>query len=921
MRPKYRWFLRLLYGCIGLVLVLVIAMWGQTRQPVVAESASVGLLQPGMERYEAGAFGEAIALWQTALTQTSTPQEKALIYRNLGRAYRQTGKLGAAIGSWNRAIAIYQADNHPDSQTALAALQTQVAQAYNDQGQHRQAISLLEQAIALTEKYRDLPTEVIARAALGKAYWGAGDYHRAEQAHLESLKVLTGVPRSGRNPDLGQLTASLPASAALATALNNLGNVYVSRAERSLFQAGVACAQREDSKAHQFLAAANQDGLKALQSFQESINKSQTDLNRVQAWLNYSRLSDRFPYTRKVSSSGEGYRQAAIALVQTLPDSRDKVYALINLAQSGISRDLESGRSAAITFSQSLSRQQALDQGQLAEQDLCASLGQTQPVRTLSSTSGQLSAAVSLLQQAIAIANRIGDGRAESFALGSLGHIYELKQQPETALELTRQAQLIAQQFSAGDSLYRWQWQMGRLLRQDNPERAIVYYRQAVKTLKSIRSDIVAANRDFQFDFRDEVEPVYRELIELLLDQPATEKADRGGGVDLASSQLKTETHSSRSPVLQEVLEVLESLKLAELQNFFGDECVEVAQAAVRESSSSQTRAAVIYSIILPDRTELIVRPPGAEQGSLRGYSVPVSRQQLQAELEQLRRALPDRSSFRYRRQARKIYDLLIRPLEADLAATEPDTLVFIHDGVLRQVPMAALYDGQKFLIEKYPLATTPGLQLTSRDPLRRENLKTLALGLTVERSPFAPLVSVGPEISTVQSILGGTRLLDQDFTTSNLENQIQRADYRIIHMATHGVFGVDADSTFLLTYEQELKIQELDDILRSRRDRTPLELLTLSACETATGDERSTLGIAGVAVRAGVKSALATLWSINDEATVALIEAFYQELRQPNVSRAVALQKAQISLIKDTRVGYSHPAIWSPFILIGNWL
>jgi CHAT domain-containing protein len=129
----------------------------------------------------------------------------------------------------------------------------------------------------------------------------------------------------------------------------------------------------------------------------------------------------------------------------------------------------------------------------------------------------------------------------------------------------------------------------------------------------------------------------------------------------------------------------------------------------------------------------------------------------------------------------------------------------------------------------------------------------------------------------------------------------------------------VDAQSTFLVGYDQRISIEKLDNLLRSRGKKQPVELLTLSACQTAAGDNRSALGIAGVAVRAGVESAVATLWYINDEATVPLIEEFYSQLRQPNITKAQALRKAQLKMIADEN--YNHPAVWSPFILIGNWL
>lgn len=192
-------------------------------------------------------------------------------------------------------------------------------------------------------------------------------------------------------------------------------------------------------------------------------------------------------------------------------------------------------------------------------------------------------------------------------------------------------------------------------------------------------------------------------------------------------------------------------------------------------------------------------------------------------------------------------------------------------------------------------------------------------MGLTVARDPFAPLTYVQEETTRVEAILGGTRLVDQKFTLENLQTQLQQRSYPIVHMATHGKFGVNSETTFLVAYDDRIRLDDIDLLLRSRQTDQPVELLTLSACQTAAGDNRTALGIAGVAVRAGVKSALATLWYINDEATVPLIEEFYSQLRQPNISKAAALRNAQLTMLDN--LDYSHPAVWSPFILVGNWL
>ena len=99
----------------------------------------------------------------------------------------------------------------------------------------------------------------------------------------------------------------------------------------------------------------------------------------------------------------------------------------------------------------------------------------------------------------------------------------------------------------------------------------------------------------------------------------------------------------------------------------------------------------------------------------------------------------------------------------------------------------------------------------------------------------------------------------------------------------------------------------------------TPLELLTLSACETAQGDERAALGLSGIAIKAGARSALGTLWVVNDEAAAQLVIAFYRQLQDESVSRALALQRAQLELLGT--LAYEHPSYWSPFLLISSWL
>jgi CHAT domain-containing protein len=266
------------------------------------------------------------------------------------------------------------------------------------------------------------------------------------------------------------------------------------------------------------------------------------------------------------------------------------------------------------------------------------------------------------------------------------------------------------------------------------------------------------------------------------------------------------------------------------------------------------------------------------------------------------------------------LYDWLLRPLEADLTASRIDTLVFVPDGPLRTIPMAALHDGKQYLIEKYALAITPGLSLTDPRPIDRAHAKMLTVGVSEAVQGFPPLPNVAAELQLLRGFFKGTTLLDREFLVSALEKELKDEPFTIVHIASHAQFSSDAGKTFLLAFDGKLTMDRLAQfvgLLKFRDD--PLELLTLSACETAEGDDRAALGLAGVAIKAGARSALATLWNINDPASAELVGEFYRGLQDPSISRATALRRAQLKMLGDPR--YDHPGFWSPFLLINNWL
>ena len=499
-----------------------------------------------------------------------------------------------------------------------------------------------------------------------------------------------------------------------------------------------------------------------------------------------------------------------------------------------------------------------------------------------------------VLATAVQEARLLQDARAQAYSLRELGHLYELSTQWSEAQDLTEQAILLAQAMNAPDILAQCQWQLGRLFKQEGKTKeAIAAYTGAVSTLQSLRQELVALNPDLQVSFTQSVEPVYRELVGLLL--------------EFAPNQTN----------LQHARQLMEALQLAELENFFRDTCLQAQPQAIDQID---LKAAIIYPIILPDRLAVIVSLPGQP---LFHYDTRLSQAEVENAIDQLRLYLNPHFFDEDRlRLSQQLYHWLIQPAQAKLAENRIETLVFVLDGALRSLPMAALYDGQHYLVEKYSIALAPGLKLLEPRSLKRQQLKALAAGVSESRAGFSPLPAVKEEVQKIASELPSTILLDQAFTLNQLRAKINSTPFPIIHLATHGQFSSKAEETFLVTWDSRLYVKDLAELLQPREQdiANPLELLVLSACQTATGDKKAALGLAGFAVRSGARSTLATLWQVNDESTAKLMVEFYSSLVQkPEITKAEALRMAQLELLKQPQ--YQHPLYWAAFVLIGNWL
>ncbi len=504
------------------------------------------------------------------------------------------------------------------------------------------------------------------------------------------------------------------------------------------------------------------------------------------------------------------------------------------------------------------------------------------------------------LNNALQLAKLTKYNRLISYAYGFLGNLYEKQQRYTEALQLTRKAIFFAkldsgsffsQQNQASEILYRWQWQLGRLFKsQANIDAAIGAYRQAVNSLQPIRHEIAIGYRNDELSFRERVGPIYFGLADLLLQQASTQ-------IDLKAA-----------------IDIIEIFKTAELQDYFQDDCVTKLSKSLWDKDIANN-IAVFYPIILPDRIEILVK---ISQNIFR-FTLPISAEKLKDEVNEFRFELEDHSTSNFLPYAQRLYNWIISPFNDLLFIKQIDTLIFIPDGVLRTIPFAALHDGKNFLISKYEIAVNPGLNLNGVKNVKPA--KILLSGLSVKVQGYNKLSAVKNEIEVIGKLYNNNanKLLNQKFTIDNFTTSLETNNYSILHIASHGQFNSDLNKTFLLAYDGKITIRKLEKLVRlSKRRDEPLELLTLSACQTAVGDDQAALGLAGIALKAGAKSALASLWSINDKATTILMQIFYQQLQISKISKSKALQMAQLNLLKYR--SYKHPAYWASFLLIGNW-
>ncbi|BAY62912.1 hypothetical protein NIES22_29880 [Calothrix brevissima NIES-22] len=862
-------------------LSLLLSLGSSTLFAVNAEDSAIALLQQGKKYYDAQQFAQAAQTLQQALkisqnTKDILQQAQALTFTSL--AQQKLGQWQPAQAAINQSLSLLK-DLPPSLQVNQARAQAENAQAHLQlaTGNGEAALAAWQNAELLYSQASDRTGVMGSQMNQALAMQSLGLYRRAS-------KILT---------QLEQQIQQQPDSEFKVTGLLNLGNIYrqVRDLEQSqkILQNSLAIAQRvglPQAESQVLLALGNTEVVLAKRA--KAVNDTEFIQQYIKQGLNRYQQAEQITTSQLIKAQAK-LNQFAVLIesqefssitnlipeitnaLQELPPSRSAIYARVNFAQN------------LIKFNPDYS--------------------EIQPI----------------LNTAIAQSKNLADKRAESYALGIFGEFYEKISAWEKAQKFTQSALIIAQANNASDIAYQWQWQMGRILqnqaekttnkRDANPE-AIKYYTQAFNTLKDLRSDLVALNPEIQFSFRETVEPVYRQLVDLFLRSSEPSRED-----------------------LKQARNIMESLQLAELDNFFGDACAKPVAVNIDDLDPN---AAVIYPIILPDRLEVIIKLPGVD--NLRHYANQnVSPMQVDETVQQLRQSAEKiiSSLFRFKKQSQQLYNWLIKPFETELEITnnreqsQIKNLVFILDGSLRNLPMSMLYGGKNYLIERYAVSVTSGLQLLEPKPLKRENLNVLIAGATdapsFQKAGLGTIESVALELTGIKQRVPHSQILEnKKFIQENIRQEINSHTFNVVHLATHGKFSSNPEETYILDWQAQIRVKDLNELLRLDYPRMhkPIELLILSACETAKGDNRAALGLAGIAISAGARSTLAAVWQVNDASTAEFMIRFYQELNKPHITKAEALRNVQLAFLHQfPNTDFHRPYHWASFILVGNWL
>jgi CHAT domain-containing protein/uncharacterized protein HemY len=946
-------------------------------------------------------LGETTPTILSAMAQTTTNQQrKAEADRLLQQAvqqYRQS-QFREALRNLEQALVIYReiGDRKGEGGTLMG-----IGNVYNNLGEYPKALDFYQQALAIRRQVGDKAGEGGTLNNIGAVYNYLGEYPKALDFYQQALAIRRQVgDKAGEG-----------------TTLSNIGIVYRNLAEYpkalDFYQQALAILRQVGDKAGEGGTLSNIGSVyrnlgqypKALEFYQQALAIRRQVGDKAGEGGTLSNIGSVYRNLGQYPKALEFYQQA-LAIRREVGDKAGEGTSLGNIGS--VYSSLGQYPKALEFYQQSLAIVREI--GDKAGEG--TSLGN---IGSVYSSLGQYPKALDFYQQSLAIRREVGDKAGEGTIFHNLGNVYNNLGEYPKALEFYQQALAIVREVGNKDVEGTTLHNIGFTLnKQNQPELAIVFYKQSVNVIETIRQDLRKLPQEQQKSYTETVASTYRGLANLLLGQGRILEAqqvlellklqeirdytrnakasNQTSGIDLNSTeeqiikthgsliafgQKVTECRKTQCSELSQLNDQLQALttqynqSIATLKQIIAnrraaDEKVldpnDFGRKA-REIIAAQPGTVLIYPFVVEDKTWLLL---AAEGGVLKSVEVPVSRKQLGETVLKFRQLLqrPTSNIQELKATSKQLYDWLIKPLESEIKGNKKVTnLVFSLDRVTRYIPMAALFDGEKYLIENYSVSTILSAGLTdvsNRLPPGTANTPVLGLGLSNAVAGFNPLPNVLAEVDMVvrendadkNGIYPGLAFLNNAFNWQILRDRL--SGKKILHIATHGEFvaGKPEDSYLLLGTGEKLAIPQIKDLVSF--GLTDVHLVVLSACETALGGaDAEGLEISGISayfLEGGAKAAIASLWLVNDASTSLLMQSFYNQLAnntaESRITKAEALRNAQLSFLRGnnqtgtseesratvvlvlkpgTRANFgsrfSHPYYWAPFVLIGNGL
>lgn len=917
----------------------------------------IGEVYSKLDQYEL-ALAAHQQSWSLA-RERDDQRAQAQAFRGVGEAYHALGQYELAIGSWLNALALVRSLDDPRGE---ALTLDSLGKTYLALDVHGPAVEVYQQALKLHQSSGNRDREARTLAGLALAYADLGQYESSLLFSQQSLAIHR--ERQNRSGE--------------AALLNTLGNTYN------------AMAQYEQ----------------AMEQYQQSLQI-------------FRELGDRSGEARALGNLGSLYRylgqydqaldlhQQALAVQQELGDRPAQSITLGNLGN--VHQDLQQYGQAIQLHQQSL----AISRERNDLRAMAESIGN---LGNLSYLQGLTDQAIEFHNEALATQRLMGHRLGEARSLGNLGTIYNYIENYDEAWDLFQEALVIAQDIGDRQIEALTLGKLGHVLaEQDQAELAIAFYKHSVAVSEAIRADIQGLETDLQQSYTDTVAHRYRFLANLLLEQGRIPEAQQV--LDLLKlEELREFSQQTRAAWTSQGLQYtaaeqrvvdahgdliafgqalyacersgcaqLNQLRIQQKQlvqqyeaqvvtfeatiraNRDGDRLFNNPENLSREAQSllaANPNAVLIYPLVTEDKLWLLYATAGGSQGSNIGtVAVDVSQAELSQTVQELGQYITtERRLTKLKAISQQLHSWIIKPLEAALEANEIEHLIFVNDRVTRYIPMAALFDGEQYLLERYSVSSVLSPALTDSESRlgQVDATQILGLGLTEAVPGFSPLPAVADELDRIirsgaADPLGsypGQVHLNEAFTLDRLKANV--ADHRVLHIATHANFvpGRPDASYIVLGNGEHWRIPEIDKLGEQLRN---LHLVVLSACQTALGgkaeDGTEIAGLSAYFLAEGrAESVIASLWSVNDNSTSLLMQRFYELMASGELTKAEALREAQLSLLYDQTVqtrlaqtrsgfqfkpvesetetesiseaaGLAHPYYWAPFVLIGNGL